>query len=63
MNFVFILPIFFHHLILPILCDYTRADGWTFNNETNNFYQVFSNNLTSQHDAKTFCEKKNSTLG
>ena len=62
MKFVLFLPIFFHHLILPILSDYTRADGWTFNNETKNFYQVFSKNLSNPDVAKTFCEKKNSNL-
>ena len=62
MNFLLFVSIVSHHLILSVVADYTTADGWTFSNETKNFYQIFSKNLTFANTAKTFCHDKNSNL-
>ncbi len=50
------------HYFLPIMCDYTTADGWKFNHATKQFFQVFSNNTCNATAAKTYCESKNSNL-
>ena len=62
MNYLLFVSIISQHLILSVVSDYTTADGWTFSNETKNFYQIFSKNLTFANTAKTFCHDKNSNL-
>ena len=62
MNFLIFISVIFNHLILSTVSNYTRADGWTFNDVTRSFYQVFSKNSGYFDASNSFCKNKNSNL-
>jgi hypothetical protein len=62
MNFLIFISVIFNHLILSTVSNYTRADGWTFNDVTRSFYQLYSKNSGLFDASNSFCKNKNSNL-